>query len=327
MKTKLELECFLRSYFRIQTLSKLLALVLFFQCYGMEVTAQPVSKHSKTSYNLNEIERLIDNDQEAQVIIGYELGQVNWSRRTLDTLAVGTHAILSPTGGWGEQDLESLAIKRAGQKFERLSTEIFKQDLELSRCQWAKRSQLFQSQSPHWLSDGSIHLSSTIRFEVYEACSMAALNKEKKLIHQRTQDEMLSQKYQVTLDQNLGEWFLGLDKLLHQNSRQIITLHLKTSGKNFDLNCLGPFPQLLASRSHTRLPDQWTAVRWFWRQADVSYQNLLTRIKPAYDLGEAQCLQQNQVLQLQQPTQASALKEFINQGNALELWIWIDLRN
>ena len=122
MKTKSELECFLRSNFWVQTLSKLLALMLFFQCYGMKVIAQPVSQYSKTSYRLNEIERLIDSDQEAQVIIGYELGQVNWSRRTLNTLAVGTHTILSPTGGWGEQDLESLAIKRAGQKFERLST-------------------------------------------------------------------------------------------------------------------------------------------------------------------------------------------------------------
>ena len=324
MKIKPNISSYLSSLAKLLVLQTVFGLATVSQFHDTEVMAQPlVINH----YSFSEIERLIDHDKEAQVIVGYELGQVNWSRRTLNNLAVGTHVILSPTGGWGEQDLESLAIKRAAQKFERLSTEIFKNDLELSRCQWAQRSQLFQSQSPHWLSDGSIHLPSTIRFEVYEACSVTAMSKKEKLNHQRINDNQLYDEHKVKLEHNLGSWFLNLDKLLQQSSRQIAVLKLKTDGKDFNLSCLQAFPQLLAFRSNKKLSDHWKAIRWFWHQKKLSYKSLYSRLKFAHDLGEVKCAQQGQILKLQQAIKESVRQELSNLDNAFELWIWIDSKN
>ena len=92
-----------------------IVLVVILIVYG--ALAEPsngfAQKSADVSYSLKQIERLIEHYHEAQLVIGYELGEVDWSQRVLRTLAVGTHVILSPTGGWGEFDLEALAIEFA----------------------------------------------------------------------------------------------------------------------------------------------------------------------------------------------------------------------
>ncbi len=303
---------------------KLLVCLLFIQTASIKAFAQKQKEYAKAGYSLYEIEHLIGSDSDAQIEVGYELGQVNFSRRTINTLAVGTHAILSPTGGWGEHDLESLAIKRAGQKLERLSTELYKDHLELSRCHWTKRSQLFQSQSPHWMSDGSIHLSSTIRFEVYEACSIAGLNEVKsKYTNQRLKDEQILAEFQIELTQHAGAWLRGLEKKLQQGSRQIVKLSLSPSTKAFDVRCLTPFPTLRTTQSKQDLSAQWIAVRWFWKQPNLSYKALYSRTNFAHDLGMARCSQQGEKLELLSPFEQAKLKKLIDAGHELELWIWV----
>ena len=91
MKIKPNISCYLSSLAKLLVLQTVFGLAIVSQFHDTEVMAQALVLNH---YSFSEIERLIDHDKEAQVIVGYELGQVNWSRRTLNNLAVGTHVVI-----------------------------------------------------------------------------------------------------------------------------------------------------------------------------------------------------------------------------------------
>ena len=280
----------------------------------------PSSGHTQkgisTTYTLNQIERFIEHYNKAQVVIGYELGEVNWSQRVLRTLGVGTHVILSPTGGWGEFDLEALAIERTRQKFERLSAEVFRDERELSRCEWQTRSKLFQSQSPLWMSDGSVHLPSMIRFEVFESCPY------RDGLRSTAQDTHLELRQKSNAF--LTQWLQKLNRQRHQHERAIAYVEVSQSSKDTThVDCLQPNPPLYEVESRKPLSLSWRAVRWLWDEKVALQDSLKSRVKPSIYLGKVRCDAQNNRLILLNAITKIKLKQLLEREGGLELWIWI----
>ena len=93
----------------------------------------------------------------------FELGSIDWTLGHVETLAVGTHTILSPTGGWSNEDLESLARQRARAQLKKL-LEVAQSQLPLINpaafTQQAKAVILQDTrfETPLHMSDGTIHL-------------------------------------------------------------------------------------------------------------------------------------------------------------------------
>ena len=297
-----------------------LEIVLVVILIGYGALAEPsngsAQKSADVSYSLKQIERLIEHYQEAQLVIGYELGEVDWSQRVLRTLAVGTHVILSPTGGWGEFDLEALAIERTRQKFERLSAEVFREERELNRCEWQTRSKLFQSQSPLWMSDGTVHLSSVIRFEVFEDCPYRG----------GLQPVVKGSYIELRQKSNtfLTQWVRNLNQKLKRNKRVIAYLELSTlsSTKNY-LGCLKVSPQIYEVNATQELSLPWRNVRWLWDDTSNPQTSLKSRVKSSIYLGKVRCdAQKNRLVLLNSMTKMKLNRLFEREGG-VELWIWV----
>ena len=267
------------------------------------------------NYTLKQLDRLIDQHTESQLIMGYELGEVDWSQRVLRTLAVGTHTILSPTGGWGEYDLEALAVERARQKFERLSAEVFRHDLALSRCEWGTRSKLFQSQSPYWMSDGTVHLSSMIRFEVYESCPHRLDANESK-----TRDVISPIKRSP---QALAQWLQSLENKLSQDKRVIAYVDMsELSAEGSQTQCLQVNPRIFEVNTAKAIQFSWRATRWFWDRLSQT-SSLKSVVKPAIYLGKVRCDQKTKHLILLNSLMNMKLQRLLERKGGVELWIWV----
>jgi hypothetical protein len=267
------------------------------------------------AYTLKQLDRLIDQHTESQLIMGYELGEVDWSQRVLRTVAVGTHTILSPTGGWGEHDLEALAVERARQKFERLSAEIFRHNLALSRCEWGTRSKLFQSQSPYWMSDGTVHLSSMIRFEIYESCPHQLDTHKSKTV-----DVISSIKRSP---QALAQWLQSLENELSQHKRVIAYVDMsELSAAGSQIQCLQVNPRIFEVNTAKTLPVFWRATRWFWDRLSQT-SSLKSIVKPAIYLGKVRCDQKTKRLILLNSLTKMKLQKLLERRGGVELWIWV----
>ncbi len=264
-------------------------------------------------YPLDHLERSIQAFEQQQVVVGYELGEVNWSQRTIQTLGAGTHMILSPTGGWGQESLETLAIERARQNIERLSVEVFRHRLEISRCAWGARSRMFNSPTPLWLSDGTIHLSAMIRFEMFEDCETNSGSPIKVL----------------TLDHNaMLERMQLIESSIRKHERMIVSLKLSSDRQEREnLACLQSAPEIYELSRSEPLPNQWRAVRWFWSAPTSSTSlSLIKQIEPSLSLGSAKCEQSEgqPKLRLLNAALRESLDQALSSSGGAELWIWID---
>ena len=301
-----------------------LSLILPFK----SLEAAPVSR-----LEVRELERIIKRHQSTHLVTGYELGEVYWSQRVIKTLGVGTHMILSPTGGWGQSDLELLAVSNARQKIERLSAEIFREKIEVSLCDWNTRSRMFHAQSPRWLSDGSVHLSAMIRFEVFEGCE-----------HKRGQrDHLVIPPLKALSKAEQTQWLYRLEDQLSSARRAIIFAHVTLSdGGVSPLNCLSPAP-FITDQAHTdsrssKAPktdfqNDWRAVRWFWRpkgQSAVAQEDIQKLIQPTLNLGRLSCLKEGTKFILEHTgsllseRERQTLKTAQGDEGGAELWLWLD---
>lgn len=298
--------------------------------------AKPLSR-----LQLREIEHLITKEEDAHLVTGYELGEVYWSQRVIKVLGVGTHMILSPTGGWGQSDLQNVAIQNAQQKIERLSAEVFRDDLEVSQCEWGIRSSLFRSQSPLWLSDGSVHLPSTIRFDIFEQCSQMQGR-----LTQGTKGSLKSLSNSERL-----RWLSKLENELIEERRAVIFARVLTKGgKSSILNCLSASPKLshggqeLSQRQRDGFPNTWRAARWFWKpklqdQSVTSPQgdqdrglkkSLQSIVHPVLNLGDFRCHHRGEKWGLEhmgpslEASSVTLLSAAQNEEGGAELWLWLD---
>ena len=270
-------------------------------------------------YQLKQLENWINQHREQQVLMGYELGEVNWSLRKISTLGTGTHTILSPTGGWEQADLEKRAVERARQNLERLSTELFKKHLDISQCQWSTRSKLFQAKSPLWMSDGSIHLSAITRFEVFQGCQAKGLQKEGLAKHNRS---------------SLLQWWTRLEDRLQKSKREVIFIELTGQTNELIHNCLQLYPRVKWSQASqkeaVKLFDKSSLVRWFWSTVGSDSEQLQKKLTPGVNLGKATCVSslQEGVMQFHilDANQEKLFLDYlgkISMDTVLELWVWM----
>ena len=301
---------------------------------------QGAAKPDHERYTFNHLETTLSHNTQQHLITEYELGEVNWTHRVINALGVGTHTILSPTGGWGQTDLRAVAVENARQKLERLSAELY-QSLTLSGCHWGHRSQMFQAPRVRWMSDGSVHLPVVIRFEVYEQCrrkqhkktSAVTSTLESKMKRSPAQEETALEKAQLIRD---------LEETLQTDSRAVVFAEMKHTGHaaktlGGDISCLSPIPQL-ALQAHGQTLDarSWRAIRWLWAISPKSSDRhtaptpFKSRIKSSVNLGELECLQGavNSIAPILQPKRVTAsgareLREVINAQGGAELWIWV----
>ena len=299
-------------------------------------TARPEHKR----YTFNRLETTLGHNTQLHFITEYELGEVNWTHRVINTLGVGTHTILSPTGGWGQTDLQEVAIENARQKLERLSAELY-QSLSLSGCHWGRRSQMFQSPRVRWMSDGSVHLPVVIRFEVYEQCrrkqhkntATETLKFKPKMKGIQAQEETALEKTQLIRD---------LEETLQAGSRAVVFAEVKHTDRSGEqlgsaISCLSPIPQLaLQAHGQTLEARSWRGIRWLWATSSTSggghtaLTTLKSQIKSSVNLGELECLQGavNSTSPILQPkritaSQARELHGLIDAQGGAELWIWV----
>jgi hypothetical protein len=133
------------------------------------------SSQKVPSYNLSSIEKYLSQHPQVQHIEAFELGIINWSMRSIHTLGVGTHHILSPTGGWTKQDLQKRAHQDALSKLERLAQDALYLKAH-HRCPIEKLTRIYQSHNIQIFGDGSVHMPSLITFDTYRSCFTSYLH-------------------------------------------------------------------------------------------------------------------------------------------------------
>ena len=297
-----------------------------------------IARPTSPRYTLNRIERILKKKTHLHLVTEYELGEVNWTSRLIHVLGVGTHTVLSPTGGWGQTDLQELAIENARQKLERLSAELY-QNLSLSGCHWGSRSQMFQSPKVQWMSDGSVHLPSVIRFEIYEHCQRSRLEQNVNVSGDQTSTLKRAQDRKRTALQKT----LLLRKIedeLQTQSRAIIFADFKRDAHaRVFASCLSPTPRLsLQAQAASLEAQEWRAIRWIWSSSSTSLtpaQKPMIKPHPpvvesTMRLGEIMCLQDstngaNPILQPKKITaqRAQKLRDLVKSSGGAELWIWV----
>ena len=150
-------------------------------------------------WSLNHIETRLIQDTHLHWIQHFEVGYINWTLRTLHTLGVGTHRILSPTGGWSKDDLLVQAQSHTQKQLALLSQTLYSKRTH-PQCDWSTHSQSFQSRDPLFFSDGTVHLHSWISFDLYHEC----WKQEQK-----------------------GKWWMEILKESHQGKRGVVTVLIK----------------------------------------------------------------------------------------------------
>ena len=272
------------------------------------VMAKPTAQ-----YPVRAIEALINQASETQLITEYELGSVNWSTRVMQTLGVGTHLLLSPTGGWGQRELEEVAVDMTKQRFERLALELYQSHLRSGRCTWGRRAQLFQSSGARRMSDGTVHLPSVIRFAIFESCQ-----------RDHGVSSLLNEKNISTGD--LISLLREFEEKRREEVRSIVFAQLKQSPEA--MKCLATLPTLsLKHQDWPETPLKWRAIRWLKKDQAGKVSSLYSVIQPSHHLGTLHCRQEalgRFVLALtHQPKQFTQLNEALESERGIELWIWL----
>jgi hypothetical protein len=320
----------------VKTLTMIAQLMIIMLTLGLgltQSTAQPAHR-----YTLSHIENRLKRQTQFHLVTEYELGEVNWTSRVIQSLGVGTHTILSPTGGWGQTDLQELAIENARQKLERLSAELY-QKLSQSGCHWGSRSQMFQSPKVQWMSDGSVHLPAVIRFEIYEHCRREQLAKSVKVNVDDTISNLERSKDKKRTSLEKTQLLRNIEEELQSRTRAIVFADFKhgEDPKVFS-SCLSPIFRLSLQAQETSIEAQeWRAIRWLWssthpNSSTSSDQSTSPKkiIKASVNLGELTCVQGStaHVAPILQPKtidakRARALRSVVKSSGGAELWVWV----
>ena len=273
---------------------------------GREVYAEP----TPTKYKVSALDHLISDSTSTQFTSENELGYLNWSTRTLHTLGVGTHILLSPTGGWGQRALDQDAIDMARQRLGRLGVELYRRRIDVSRCDWELRSRLFQSPKPHTMTDGTVHLSASMRFEVYESC-----------LDQESAQGSLRRDDLRAADGGLH----ALKRLEASRSKAERSLvFARFQGAALSSPCLEALPRFSSIDAQAR---PWRAVRWLWLHGpDGRVNPLYSALRPTLRLGELKCVidsSEGPVLMDLNGQSPPSLSEVLSPEDERELWIWV----
>ena len=227
------------------------------------------SKSAPRRYTLSEIEHFLDSRPSAHILTQYELGTINWTTRTLHTIGVGTHQILSPTGGWTKRDLYAEAVENAHYRLDALALALYEHTHQrpLNQkmppppppCDWHDVNRIFYAESPHMFSDGSVHLSASTHFEIYRACLVetTVLSPLQIFKHNPAEKpspvEALDVATQIAID-----WSTEA----HEGRRSIVLISLEDLSQDPQLG-LSPKINLRAPGARLDLTeDRWRAVRW-----------------------------------------------------------------
>ena len=289
-------------------------------------------------YTLSHIENELKRQSQLHLVTEYELGEVNWTSRVIQSLGVGTHTILSPTGGWGQTDLQELAIENARQKLERLSAELY-QKLSQSGCHWGSRSQMFQSPKVQWMSDGSVHLPAVIRFEIYEHCRREQLAKKTQDSADDTSSNLARSKDKKRTSLEKTQLLRNIEEELQSRARAIVFADFKhgEDPKVFS-SCLSPIFRLSLQAQEASIEAQeWRAIRWLWssthpKSSASSDQSISPKkiVKASINLGELTCVpgSTGRLAPILQPKainakRARALRSVVNSSGGAELWVWV----
>ena len=226
------------------------------------VHAQKDNKDSvftPTYFSHQSIKQLIHTYPSIQHVESFELGSINWTQRVMYTLGVGTHRILSPTGGWTQQDLQKVAHQNAHSKLQRLAqTALFLPAQHT--CPLEQLSRIYQTQNRQTFSDGSVHLPTHITFDAFQPCFYNYLesysSNKSKSESEKNEGSYISQE----AHKNRQHAHQVYSKI-HQQKRAIVWLYVddqKVSDilmKTIALN--------LRNQHHKQHPLKFLAVRWF----------------------------------------------------------------
>lgn len=291
-----------------------------------EARSEPVRR-----YPLSYLERSLRGAPLLHLVTQYELGEVDWTERVLRTLGVGTHVILSPTGGWSQRDLNEVAIQSATQRLERLSVEVLKRSDHPS-CASLKRSHMFQTPRIQWMSDGSVHLPAVVRFEVYERCDFI---------------DLTPQSIGLTSE---AEALIKLEESLRSGRRAVVYADLSIKADQGSgaphFECISSSPKISLKNLMIE-PLRWRAIRWLsaapskgkaHQDQAREQRSLLGAVKPLLKLGELRCTSRAEptsqrgsersrphLLTAHQPSQRDLglLEESLKETGGAELWIWV----
>ena len=289
--------------------------LLSFICISLQISdlslyAQKAPKASKGKpiikrWSLNEIENHLLRFRSTHWIQSFEIGQLNWTLRTIHTLGVGTHQILSPTGGWSQSDLLTQAHQNTQRSLTRL-THLFYPKSERPICDWKRYSKRFQSQDPLFFSDGSVHLKAWISFDMYQACWTRK---------SQTWTELLKEIHQGK--RNIVIMWIH-DPHMIQNQETRLTPSLKLS------KLVSSWPKL----DRQNWIKNWRTIRWLITPSSSSLDPLITSIHPSLivksrlkggvSTEESQLLTLIQALTLEEKKQLNHNKK---EEGGTELWM------
>ena len=255
-------------------------------------------------WSLNKIENHLLRFRLTHWIQSFEIGQINWTLRTIHTLGVGTHQILSPTGGWSKSDLLTKAHQKIQSSFTRL-TQLFYPSTMRPTCDWQTYSKRFQSKDPLFFSDGSVHVNAWISFDMYQTCWTKG-------------------------PQN---WTELLNKI-HQGKRNIVVIWIYDPQLNqSQKTALSPSLDLSSIISSWSQKEKsvwlhnWRTIRWLMTSSSSTLDPLMASIHPSFTLKSAvKSLSSNQTklsflqdhLSSDEQSQLNRLKK--EQGGT-ELWM------
>ena len=238
----------------------------------------PDSKSSKSKgeprrYTLTEIEQFLDSRPSAHILTQYELGTINWTTRTLHTVGVGTHQILSPTGGWTKRDLYAEAVENAHYRLDALALALYEHTHQRALnqnkgdglpsppppCDWHDVNRIFYAESPHMFSDGSVHLSALTHFEIYRACLVEAPSQPSHQMFNKNSAEKPSPVEAIDIaTQSAIDWSTEA----HKGRRSIVLIKLEGLSQDPQFG-LSPKIDLRAPGARLEFKeDRWRAVRW-----------------------------------------------------------------
>ena len=205
------------------------------------------------------IQELISSHTKIQHVESFELGSINWTQRTMHTLGIGTHRILSPTGGWTQQDLHKVAHQNAHAKLQRLAQTALSLSAQHT-CPLETLSRIYQTQHQQTFSDGSVHLPAHITFDAYHPCFYDYLrydtSKEK-----WTQNSNSKTSYANQIRENSHQHAHKVYSEIHQQKRAVIWLYINdqklsnTLVKTIALN--------IRNQHYTKHSIKFLTIRWF----------------------------------------------------------------